>query len=703
MKCDLKPFLVFLVLLITSGSGQDFWNFLNKFYGGRVNEFAIGDSGIVYAGFNSGVSISYDSGETWNQTSLRNVYIKAVIVDQHNNVFAGSETGIRRSTDHGATWIYVNNGLPVSEFDTRAFALHPAGFIVAATGKYVSYSTNGGTYWIPTNNGLPNSNVTALATNKNGMIFAGTETEGVYRSDNLGTSWNAINNGLGNLQIGALAVTPTNTLFAGTHTGLYRSTDFGNSWVYLNNGIAGVNVYSIATMQDGEIFIATRSGIYHSTDNGDSWANITSSFGNSWYTAITLLGSAPRILTSHESAGVFFSDDLGAHWSEPAIGLIGVPISDITIAANNDMFCVTSENGIYSSTDNGNTWQLLNSTLPYQWSGRLVFNFDSTLFICTQGGLYRSLDNGNTWSLVGLENLRIFDMAHNGVNKIYTATYGGVYTSTDTGNTWQASLTNHFVYSIIYMDNGNLFAGGVHFLGHDIGSGVYRSSNDGQNWSWVGIDYSDITSLVFSPNNNIYAGGWAPVWNNNLFISTDNGNNWYGLGFDQIHIQDILVISNDTLLVGTEEGIYVSNDGGWTWSELNSGLAGDLDIRSLAVNSEGYVFAGASNGAIYRSHEPITAIKPLPERIPERFTLEQNFPNPFNSSTVFQFTIPHRTHVTLKIFNILGQKVVSLIDEELAAGTYSIPWDANGFASGVYYYQLTTEEYSQTRKMVLLK
>jgi hypothetical protein len=97
-----------------------------------------------------------------------------------------------------------------------------------------------------------------------------------------------------------------------------------------------------------------------------------------------------------------------------------------------------------------------------------------------------------------------------------------------------------------------------------------------------------------------------------------------------------------------------------------------------------------------RPSEPIT--------IPHTYTLYQNYPNPFNPKTVIRYALPVTSHIDLSIYNLLGQKVVTLVDKEQAAGSYQVSWDATGFTSGVYFYQLGTNKgFVQTKKLLLLR
>jgi hypothetical protein len=87
---------------------------------------------------------------------------------------------------------------------------------------------------------------------------------------------------------------------------------------------------------------------------------------------------------------------------------------------------------------------------------------------------------------------------------------------------------------------------------------------------------------------------------------------------------------------------------------------------------------------------------------PRVYTLMQNFPNPFNSTTTIRFDLPSATNVSLKVYDLLGREIASLAQGYLEAGYHQVPWKAN-VASGIYFYRLRTEEFVETKKMILLK
>ena len=89
--------------------------------------------------------------------------------------------------------------------------------------------------------------------------------------------------------------------------------------------------------------------------------------------------------------------------------------------------------------------------------------------------------------------------------------------------------------------------------------------------------------------------------------------------------------------------------------------------------------------------------------LPHNYTLQQNYPNPFNPSTTIEFSIPKEELVTLRIYNLLGQEVATLVSENLQAGNYNFSWNASSLAGGIYLYELKAGAFTQTKKLILMK
>ena len=89
--------------------------------------------------------------------------------------------------------------------------------------------------------------------------------------------------------------------------------------------------------------------------------------------------------------------------------------------------------------------------------------------------------------------------------------------------------------------------------------------------------------------------------------------------------------------------------------------------------------------------------------IPLEYSLSQNYPNPFNPSTIIEYQLPNDAKISVKIYNILGQEITTLVDRDMKAGYYSFRWDTHNVATGVYFYRLRTKDFVQTKKMLLLR
>jgi len=130
--------------------------------------------------------------------------------------------------------------------------------------------------------------------------------------------------------------------------------------------------------------------------------------------------------------------------------------------------------------------------------------------------------------------------------------------------------------------------------------------------------------------------------------------------------------------------------------------AGSSTLFTVPVNGEGNVSLGTVSvadyrGALLEGRAEVTA------PIPTEFSVSQNYPNPFNAKTSFSFGIPTEANVNVNIYNVAGQLVESMNLGHMAAGNHSVNWDASDVASGVYFYNVSADNYNQTMKMTLLK
>lgn len=125
--------------------------------------------------------------------------------------------------------------------------------------------------------------------------------------------------------------------------------------------------------------------------------------------------------------------------------------------------------------------------------------------------------------------------------------------------------------------------------------------------------------------------------------------------------------------------------------------AGTIYFRPGIVIVQGGSFRAIGDSTI------VDVTMPDGPTIPVEFALEQNYPNPFNPTTTISFDLPHQSHAVLIIYNVLGQQVATVVNESLPPGRYTRTFEAGRLASGVYLYRLVAGQYSETKRMVLLK
>ncbi|MBK8552471.1 MAG: T9SS type A sorting domain-containing protein [Ignavibacteria bacterium] len=147
----------------------------------------------------------------------------------------------------------------------------------------------------------------------------------------------------------------------------------------------------------------------------------------------------------------------------------------------------------------------------------------------------------------------------------------------------------------------------------------------------------------------------------------------------------------------------MSSNNGANWVKKNQGFNIIPGVYSILIGN-GYIYAGTSGQSVWkRPIADITGIKLISGLIPSSFSLEQNYPNPFNPVTNLEFGISDLGFVSLKVYDILGKEVVTLVNEKLSPGNYKVEFDGSGLSSGVYFYRLNAGEFTETKRMMLVK
>lgn len=372
-------------------------------------------------------------------------------------------------------------------------------------------------------------------------------------------------------------------------------------------------------------------------------------------------------------------------------GLGGVGILSLTSSTNKIFAGSYASQGVWISTDNGVNWNQtsLNNRTVYS-----LASIDNNVFAGTETyGIYLSTNSGVNWSQTALANRSVRSILING-NNIFagTDTYG-VYLSTNNGSSWiQTSLNNKWIFSLAIKGN-TLFAGAQY-------SGIYISTDNGTTWNntFPGQTASAFTVL----GNNIFSG----YGSNGLYYSTDNGINWQQTALNSVFVQSLASVWSNIFAGTTYNGVYLSTNNGNNWQLCNEGFSSIPKINALLIYNN-YIFAGVSNGpaGVFRRplSELITNTHNYLTEISLKFHLSQNYPNPFNPVTRINYEIPKKGFVSLKVYEILGKEVKTLVSQVKSMGYYSVDFNAAELSSGVYFYKITSGDFTDTKKLTLIK
>ena len=671
-----------------------------------------------------------------------------------NRIFAGCGKSVYASTDYGSTWGNISK-VPTGMISSF-FVDGPDLYVGCEAGSDISgafVSHDGGVTWAGLNIGLRGDIWRTTILRAGAHLFVGGQVEGnneyyaaLYRSPDQGQSWTEVYHGEKQNQVNGLFVSDS-VLFMTTWGSTYRSTDNGDHWIpidttYWNGG-------SVITRCGRNLLAAAWKGFYRSPDNGATWTIIDTSQYASDVNCFATNGD--MILAGTAWSGLLISTDAGSTWNlaksglktHPPLSFLPYVQGAVLITAadgspNPILLAGTMEDGVYRSTNRGGCWEQSNAGLigTYVYaiygdgpnllagtafpSSTLGYIFRSTdkgenwvptdsvvpeptcflrigkrLFAGGPRGVYLSTDGGAQWKarnngllVVGSTSYYVNSLVAIG-NDLAACMSSGVFLSTDFGDSWVAMNTGSQAKSFekLILDGKYLIAGGWY--------GIYRSTDRGLNWTQTSVLH--VYSLAVSPSG-ILAGTTTGV-----YYSSDNGASWvsrrapplYGQRVPFVHTVD----RNLFAVAGIESVnlLYLSTDDGNSWRDVGQGLEGEF-IGNLTSDNR-YLYA-RSDGVWRRPlAEMIAGCTPLPTGL----TLAQNYPNPFNSGTEIDFSLTEDCWVSLKVYNVLGQIVATVVDGPRSTGPHMVGWNANNLPSGVYLCRLQAGGLVDTKKMLLIK
>ncbi|MDZ4713792.1 MAG: YCF48-related protein [bacterium] len=357
---------------------------------------------------------------------------------------------------------------------------------------------------------------------------------------------------------------------------------------------------------------------------------------------------------------------------------------------------------ILKTTDCGTSWseQFINGFLR-----SVYFTDENTGWVCGDNGkLFRTTDGGTTWLL---KNLNITS----GLNKIIfqdqnTGLLAGnnrtILKTTNGGGNWMSMIGSYNfqnLYSSIIIEPDTYLCSGNE-------STIYKSTNAGISWDSISFNMPNpLFAVEFINLNTGFVTGCCGMF----LKTTDSGLNWSaeafltpGYSVHSLKFYD----SNTGWLAGDAGYVMRTTDSGDRWDSLNSGVSQDLYSVTFVNNDTGFVVG--NNGTILKTTNGggpgySVSVNNSNTLVADKFYLSQNYPNPFNPNTIINYELKVTNYVTLKIFDINGKEVSTPVNQNQVAGNYAVTFDGSNFPSGVYFYDLTAGEFSEVKRMVLLK
>ena len=463
--------------------------------------------------------------------------------------------------------------------------------------------------------------------------------------------------------------TSGSTLFAGMNGfgGVSRSTDNGATWTSVNSGLSSTDVRAIA-VSGANLYAGTYlGGVSLSTNNGVSWRDVNSGLSSPIVVSLLVSGSS---IFAGTYGGVFVSTNNGTSWTAVNSGFTDKFVNCF-LASGTNLFAGSNGAGVYVSTNNGATWTVVGPSNAIVYS--LALN-GTSLFAGTSTGVYRSTDNGKSWNAAGIANVQVLSLAAVGSNLLAGTNGNGIYFSTDFGASWNAvntGLTDRTIRSLV-VNGTNLFAG-----------------------TSAAVFFAQMPGLPDVPALDL------PV-NLTQNVSTFTVLSWIAVSSARSYHLQLSLTGDFSIPVVDDSALTTLSR---TVGPLSSGVT--YFWRVQATNEVGF-----SNYSTLRqfSTAQLTSVDRSESEIPREFGLSQNYPNPFNPSTQIQFSIPRRSHVTLKVYDVLGKEVASLFSRDVEPGVFNVRWQA-AVPSGVYIYRLQARHteggdpgvFTETKKMVMLR
>lgn len=718
-----KACIATLIVCLVTPHAHSQWSWQNPLpQGNALNSVACPAENVFIAVGNVGTIMrTTNGGATWEfQSSGVHQHLRGVFFHSISNGIAVGDSGtMLRTNNSGATWQPIASGVNTN-LTAVTFTGTNSGF-VAGWGGLIRRTTDGGNTWSSVSSGTGHRlYAVSFADASHGMAVG--DAGVITRTTDGGATWDLPVTGTIMSFYDVSYVNPLTATAAGLSGTIVRTTDGGTTWD-LQSGISS-HIEGIA-FTDADRGVVTGLGtVYLTTNGGQNWSYVGGGVGNDRYQCVRFASPTKAVVVG-EYGQVLNSTDAGATWTRLTGGSVTNWTGGAYPNALYDIHCLDASRAVITSgtillrtTDAGSTWQWQSISVGFYYG--VHFSGDLGVIVGSNktgqaAAISRTTDGGITWTnQVNGEYFRLNAVfLANQQLGIAVGNSGMILRTTNGGQNWTQipSPTAFHLYAITFLEGNNGFITGRFGV-------MLRSTDGGASWTTLTSGVTqDIRGIAFADAMNGVA-VTEGFFDGLVLRTTDGGTSWSSQAIAPgTAMRGVTTTSPGTYFsVGYRVAglslqlgrIFWSDDWGATWTqqqipnEVGRGLGGiaAFDANTLVaigLLSGGAILKTTNGGGVVSVDEWADGI------MPAEHVLFQNYPNPFNPSTKIVYRVASREFIEFGVYDVLGRKVATLVNEVKAPGTYTVQWDASGMAAGVYFYRLQAGSLIETRKLLLLR
>jgi photosystem II stability/assembly factor-like uncharacterized protein len=411
-----------------------------------------------------------------------------------------------------------------------------------------------------------------------------------------------------------------------------------------------------------------------------------------------------------------------SQWEMKVDGLPDWEVADVLCVSQDSAILICANNTpLYQSIGLVNDWVKLNSPAPYTYSDAFVIDKEKSWFCTWDGKIIHSSNGGTDW-VTQYEDannsffnfIKFFDknegiVVGDAIDKNSAAV---ILKTIDGGDNWISINEDDLigVYSRDVFYPIEFPSKSVGYFCDYVTNNLFKTSDGGITWQVIVLPYEvgRINMIKFYNEKIGILVNLNFLGDNYLFRTLDGGESWKKLSFvttRKLHDIEFLPSSPANVWLSNYDNLYFSSDTGKTWQQVQV-TSGSLEAHNIEFLNDSIGFILCCNSKIFFTENNggiVTSVETKKANVVSKYKLNQNYPNPFNPTTKISYQIPTSSNVKITIYDLLGNEVAEIINENKNAGYYEVDFEANNLSSGVYFYQIATGNFIQSKKMILLR